>query len=119
MRSVLLTIASNKSVYLVTVGNDTSGDSADLSKNIRVDYDSYDELKAKLKKVVAGTDLWGTTDKAAESVPDASALGKELLAATAKCKTKIEAKAPFVVEMKGDIHLLLVSMPSPNIDLVM
>jgi hypothetical protein len=75
-------------------------------------------LKTKLKKVLGGVDLWGTSEKAVATVPDFESIGKELITAVTVNKATIEKQAPFGVELKGDIHVLLVSMPSPNIDLV-
>lgn len=117
MYSVLVTIASAKAAYLVSV-NDPEGENASSSKNIRIDYSSYDELKSKLKKLQYAVETWGTTDKAAETVPDFSVIGKTLIGGLVKQKTIIEKNAPFMVEILGDIHVLLVKLPSPEIDMV-
>lgn len=113
MRTALLTIASSKATYLISIDNDSEGDTATSSKNIRIYFDSYSELKKKLKEFLTGVDIWGTTDKAAASVPDFAKISKTLLASI-----DINSKAPLYSEISGDIHVLLVSCPSPEIDMV-
>ena len=114
MQNVLLTIASSKSSFLVTINNDSEGNSATSSKNVKIYFNDYSELKKKLKKFLSSVDIWGTTDKAAASVPDFEKISKKLLASI-----DINSKTALHIEISGDIHILLVSCPSPDIDEVL